>query len=393
MISFSFWPTLIIGVALGMTISLLLILNIPSFEQLITLTIYLVIWLIIAGIVSRALPKFFVAVLLLTVTTVGWAACPEGYKNNYKGECVPVAGSQAKQIKKNSEPTKKDNKPRFNPYQNDLFFFESTKQDFTNPTIKIKIAERAHVPNLLIRSSGEIIAYFQWFPHGRKECNSKVHWYDSTGFVKSKNGQTWTAPRFISISEVPSNLTDKMGVPMDPSAIELKDGKIRLYFTIEDSIDPAKALAKIYSAISDDGQNFYFEPGTRFEVEGHDVRDPTIAYVANAYHLYIPQFRGNGMGYHALSDDGISFQRQDDVRLSSGKGDWLGGASSDGKSLYFFGSPNWVARTENGTNWKQAREHQLGPDPGIGFRGGRWVGLGWRPNPNHIEKPCPRRKQ
>ena len=37
--------------------------------------------------------KFFLAILLLTVASVGWAACPEGTKNNYKGECVPVDGS------------------------------------------------------------------------------------------------------------------------------------------------------------------------------------------------------------------------------------------------------------------------------------------------------------
>ena len=59
LISFSFWPTLIIGVALGMTISFLLILNIPSFEQLMTLIIYLVIGLIIAGVVTRAISIFY----------------------------------------------------------------------------------------------------------------------------------------------------------------------------------------------------------------------------------------------------------------------------------------------------------------------------------------------
>ena len=38
----------------------------------------------------KPLYKFFLAVLLLTVSAVGWAACPEGFKNNYKGECVPL---------------------------------------------------------------------------------------------------------------------------------------------------------------------------------------------------------------------------------------------------------------------------------------------------------------
>ena len=40
----------------------------------------------------KFLSKLFLAVLLLTVTSVSWAACPEGTKNNYKGECVYASG-------------------------------------------------------------------------------------------------------------------------------------------------------------------------------------------------------------------------------------------------------------------------------------------------------------
>ena len=40
----------------------------------------------------KLLSKFFLVVLLLTVGSVSWGACPEGTKNNYKGECVPIAG-------------------------------------------------------------------------------------------------------------------------------------------------------------------------------------------------------------------------------------------------------------------------------------------------------------
>ena len=40
----------------------------------------------------KFLSKLFLAVLLLTVTSVSWAACPEGSKNNYKGECVYASG-------------------------------------------------------------------------------------------------------------------------------------------------------------------------------------------------------------------------------------------------------------------------------------------------------------
>ena len=48
----------------------------------------------------KLLSRFFLAVLLLTVASVSWAACPEGTKNNYKGECVPIAGSSSTPSKK-----------------------------------------------------------------------------------------------------------------------------------------------------------------------------------------------------------------------------------------------------------------------------------------------------
>ena len=40
----------------------------------------------------KLLSKFFLTILLLAIASASWAACPEGTKGNYKGECVPVAG-------------------------------------------------------------------------------------------------------------------------------------------------------------------------------------------------------------------------------------------------------------------------------------------------------------
>ena len=38
----------------------------------------------------KRLSTFFLAVLLLIVASVSWAVCPEGYKSNYKGDCLPA---------------------------------------------------------------------------------------------------------------------------------------------------------------------------------------------------------------------------------------------------------------------------------------------------------------
>ena len=40
----------------------------------------------------RTLSKSLLGIFLLAFTAGSWAACPEGTKGNYKGECVPVAG-------------------------------------------------------------------------------------------------------------------------------------------------------------------------------------------------------------------------------------------------------------------------------------------------------------
>ena len=40
----------------------------------------------------RTLSKSLLGIFLLTFTVISWAACPEGYKSNYKGECVPIVG-------------------------------------------------------------------------------------------------------------------------------------------------------------------------------------------------------------------------------------------------------------------------------------------------------------
>ena len=58
-ISFSFWPTLLIGVALGMTISLLLIHNIKSLEQLFIVIVFSIAGLIILGVITRLISIFY----------------------------------------------------------------------------------------------------------------------------------------------------------------------------------------------------------------------------------------------------------------------------------------------------------------------------------------------
>ena len=59
LISFSFWPTLFIGVALGMTISLLLINTSYSFVHQSTLMRNSIVVLVILGVITRIISIFY----------------------------------------------------------------------------------------------------------------------------------------------------------------------------------------------------------------------------------------------------------------------------------------------------------------------------------------------
>ena len=52
----------------------------------------------------KLLSKFFLTILLLAIASASWAACPEGTKNNYKGECVPTAESASTNSSKSLSP-------------------------------------------------------------------------------------------------------------------------------------------------------------------------------------------------------------------------------------------------------------------------------------------------
>ena len=59
LISFSFWPTLLIGIALGLTIALLMLQNPQPIYQLIPKIKLIIIGLIILGVLTRGISIYF----------------------------------------------------------------------------------------------------------------------------------------------------------------------------------------------------------------------------------------------------------------------------------------------------------------------------------------------
>jgi hypothetical protein len=97
-----------------------------------------------------------------------------------------------------------------------------------------------------------------------------------------------------------------------------------------------------------------------------------------------------GIGYHAVSEDGLIFTRVDDVRID-GYRQWLGNAQSDGQVIAFFGTGQsggpippdigqprggvWLATSTDGQSWKLLESSPIpGADPGaVATRDGGWI--------------------
>tara|TARA_Y100000310_G_scaffold138641_1_gene137664 strand:- start:9214 stop:10125 length:912 start_codon:yes stop_codon:yes gene_type:complete len=230
------------------------------------------------------------------------------------------------------------------------------------------IVEGAHVPSL-VESGAKVFAYFQWFP---RDSQSQA-WFDHIGMATAPIAtDDWTKPTGVEFVGVPDTILGHRTRPMDPVAVSLPDGGIRLYFTLEPMRSRDPGDARIHSAVSHDGRRFVYEPGSRFRIDGTDVRDAAIAYFNGQWHMYCPDQKHRGTGYHALSDDGLTFVRQKDVRVRE-KGDWLGHTAVVGEKLYFFGTV-WQGSSMDGNKWQSGRSLGTGPDPAvIRLSNGTWL--------------------
>ena len=243
--------------------------------------------------------------------------------------------------------------------------------------------ERAGVPTVARLQDGQLIAAFQHFPQDDDRNFDRV----AVAF-SSDEGQKWSKPEAISIE----GLEQGLARPFDPTLVPLPDGRVRLYFTSNRSPDFRRSTPAIYSAISDDGIHYKFEPGIRFEVEGRIVIDCAVALHDGVFHLIVPdngtaeqmmngQRRGErqpgGSGYQAISRDGLTFERIADVTMNP-RDHWLGNMQSDSGRLVFFGTgPGpWPVVSNDGKSWSAADSAASipGADPGaVKLRDGSWL--------------------
>ena len=277
--------------------------------------------------------------------------------------------------------TRSLNRSRPGPWDNDVLVYRVAPGG--EPEKRARF-ERAGVPTLARARDGRLIAAFQNFPEDDNRNFDRV----AVRFSQDE-GQTWTKAEPIVVSGMEAGLAR----PFDPTLVPLPDGRVRLYFTSNRSPDFRRSTPAIYSAVSSNGVHYVFEPGVRFAVEGRIVIDCAAALHEGMFHLIVPNsgaaqdFMGparrgqqprGGSGYHAISKDGLKFERVTDVNLPSTQDRWLGNMHSDGRQLVFFGTgPGpWPVTSKDGTSWQPASDSMRvpGADPGaVKLRDGSWL--------------------
>ena len=291
-------------------------------------------------------------------------------------------------------PTPDRSKP--GPWDNDVIV---TRIGTDGRQERLATFERAGVPTAARLQDGRLVAAYQSFPADDERNFDRV----AVRF-SSDEGRTWSGPEPIVVEGVGAGL----GRPFDPTLVPLPDGRVRLYFTSNRNANNARSVPAIYSAISADAIHYAFEPGVRFAVEGRVAIDCAVALRDGVFHLIVPDNgtlddlaaadarsappRG-GTGYHAISRDGLTFERLADIGLTGGDR-WLGNLVSDGGRLVFFGTgPGpWPVASADGVTWaRSATGAQLaGADPGaVKLKDGSWLVIATGPSVRRIPSPQP----
>jgi len=243
---------------------------------------------------------------------------------------------------------------QYGPWNRDLDM--ATSVDGVRFSRTKRFVERGGVPCIARIGKGQLMAVFQWFPLDKRERFDKI-----AMVISEDDGDTWTLPQTVAFDGMPDYLYRQF----DPTLVVLEDGRLRLYFTSENQNTRTTVIC---SAISEDGSRFVFEEGMRFTVEDENIVDCAVAHIGDRWHIYCPVPRHDGNAYHAVSEDGLAFQRTNDLSVP-GTGQWIGNVIVVGDKLRFYGSGRggiWLATSKDGLQWVlSGRTGMMGGDPGV----------------------------
>ncbi len=216
------------------------------------------------------------------------------------------------------------------PYKDKVSY--ATSADLLHWTdSEVILAEHASVPGVIYKD-GVIYVYFTDV--------STDGIVEQLGMIKSEDeGKNWSEKKIIDIQGIEDR------VAIDPAPLVTEDGKIRLYY-FDGEGAKTSSEHKIYSAISEDGENFIQEDGVR--LTNDFVYDPDVQKVGDKYYMYIGDIQGNVVAY-AESSNGLDFEFKGVV--------YEGGAVPDvyfdGQKYYLYISGIDILTSEDGLNFQK----------------------------------------
>jgi hypothetical protein len=155
------------------------------------------------------------------------------------------------------------------------------------------LMDQAGVPNLLATSRGDLFAYFQDWANGNVISVA----------IRKAGSASWSRYK-VRVNGI--NLSPGGANGVDPSAIELSDGRIRLFWM------QRLNGVRIYSATSSVGEangiEFAYDGGFAFQ-SAVGLYDPTVVATANGWSMWISADNAPGIVY-ATSSDGLRFVEQ-----------------------------------------------------------------------------------
>lgn len=242
------------------------------------------------------------------------------------------------------------------PWDGSLYM--TTSSDGLSFSGKTLVLERAGVPNLLKLQSGELILTYQYF------SNTDAALFDIIAYSVSKDsGHTWSDPAAIQFEDLPSARESRLK-PMDPSLVQLEDGRLRLYFTYHANGNEKPALYSATTQDSDISSAFTVNKTVALMVSAN-LLDPAVTFFNGKWHHYTWQDASDN-NYHSVSDDGETFTMQDEISLEM---DFLGQVISYQDRLRFYGTGKGgvvSATSSDGYSWtKEAGTRVQGADPGV----------------------------
>ncbi len=247
--------------------------------------------------------------------------------------------------------------------------------DGLNWTVGPRVIQRADVPHLLRVEDGRLLATFQYFSYTDPD-----HFNVFFSSTSSDGGKTWTEATAVEMEGLPAPSEDvadnqPVPVPLDPTLVQLSDGRLRLYFTYWAEGDDWLGL---HSAVADEvGGVFAYEAGPLLDLDA-ELRDPSVVWHDGRWHHFAQVATAEDMGkrnYHSTSSDGVHFSREEDVVLDIMM---LGNAVSVDGGLRFYGSNRVdmiTAFTEDGFDWELEDGIRVegSGDPGVAELDDGWL--------------------